>query len=119
MTVDSKSAGTFQKFSPALRLVRHNSCLGEIKFSPSGLWDVRSDCSAPTLTHSVMIIFGWHDEWIFFLLMVHVPFHDGEEIVSHRQKVGPSTACVENEIVVKSTKIALISNQIVYEFWSI
>ena len=38
MTVDSKSAGTFQKFSLAARHIRHNSCLGEIKFSPSGLW---------------------------------------------------------------------------------
>ena len=34
MTVDSNFAGTFQKFSPAVLHIRHNSCLGEIKFFP-------------------------------------------------------------------------------------
>ena len=34
VTVDSNSAGTFQKFSPAWRPFRHNSCLGEIKIFP-------------------------------------------------------------------------------------
>ena len=37
VTVDSNSAGTFQKFSPAWRLVRHNSCSEKLKI-PKGLW---------------------------------------------------------------------------------
>ena len=49
MTVASNFAGTFQKFSPAVRPVRHNSCLGEIKFSPSGLLPETNQAAARIL----------------------------------------------------------------------
>ena len=47
--MDSNSAGTFQKFYSGLRPFRHNSCLGEIKFSPSGLLPETNQAAARIL----------------------------------------------------------------------
>jgi len=40
LTVDSNSAGTFQKFSPAVRPLRHNSCSEKLKI-PQGVMNSR------------------------------------------------------------------------------
>ena len=46
--VGARIGCSFQKFSPALRHVRHNSCLGEIKFSPSGLSTLKHTAAGPS-----------------------------------------------------------------------
>jgi hypothetical protein len=74
VTEDSKFAGSFQNCSLALRPVRHNSCLGEIKFSPRGLY-IHTDTRTRTHTHT----------------HIHAPDHSRTQLKKKKRGGGKNT----------------------------